>query len=266
MLWFKLYSDIISDVKLLKVSSMTNISWLTVLGFWTALLAIANDAPSRGSLELNDGIVLTAKDIATLLRENIKTVDTLYNAFLDIGLIDTDGNICAWNARQVSPSTERVRRHRAKLAGDETPCNVSRSVSRNADETGEERREKKRGEIREKKRKDIDKDAEQSALVADYINLFYADGAPQTKAFATSIKKGFSKLSSHEKYDETLCRHLLHRWAKHRAPTWSENHDGKIPNLPLIATAILEDALDNPNYDYNLALESAIEWLEGLDG
>jgi len=128
MEWFRLYSNIINDPKLLRVSRDIDVPFIEVLGVWIGLLAIANVSPDRGHLVLTrDHKPLTCDDLACALSHDADAVSALLDAFRAIGMID-GLKITAWDDRQFETSTERSRRFRAKKRDAEFP---------DADETNE---------------------------------------------------------------------------------------------------------------------------------
>jgi hypothetical protein len=56
MPWFRFYSEALSDRKLDWIVQDSGLPRLTVLGAWTALLAMANDSPERGRLLVGRGL------------------------------------------------------------------------------------------------------------------------------------------------------------------------------------------------------------------
>jgi hypothetical protein len=125
--WFRVYSEMLDDRKIARAVRITGQSKIAVLGAWTALLCLANDSPERGLLLLTEDEPLTVDEIADYLGVDRATMDTLLDAFEQLGMVATADEvvcICQWAGRQFESdsSTGRVRRHRARRAQDETPA------------------------------------------------------------------------------------------------------------------------------------------------
>ena len=115
--WFRVYGEeIINDPKLKRIASDIKKPYVYVLGAWTALLALANNSPVRGSLLLTDTMTLTAADISETLHVTLHETQELLHAFQSLKMVSKRGVVNNWAKRQrdSDSSTKRVQKHRAK--------------------------------------------------------------------------------------------------------------------------------------------------------
>ncbi len=117
--WFRFYSEALHDRKLQAIARTTGLSMPTILGYWTALLSMANESPVRGILLFSEDMPITVADIAFELRVPEEEAETVINAMTTMGLLRREGDwiaIANWDKRQFEndSSTERVRRYRQK--------------------------------------------------------------------------------------------------------------------------------------------------------
>lgn len=118
--WFRVYSEILSDRKITRICARTGQPKYAVIGFWTSLLAIANEATVRGLLLIANDIPLDKEEIFLECGIDCETGATLLQEFMSLNMIelDEDGiySIRHWENRQFASdnSTERVRKHRER--------------------------------------------------------------------------------------------------------------------------------------------------------
>lgn len=135
--WYRFYNETLSDKKIKRVCRDTGQCKALVIGAWATILALASESPERGLLLISDDIELTAEEIRDETGLDIPTFDALIAGFKQYGMLKiTDGcwEISNWHKRQFQSdnSTERVRRHRQKVAVTETSRG---NASGNNDET-----------------------------------------------------------------------------------------------------------------------------------
>lgn len=114
--WYRAYSGTVRDDKLAECAAIAECSRVAVIATWHAILESAADAADGGRFET------TPRRVAALFAEPVKTIEAIFAAMEEVGLIE-DGIIPAWRKRQFESdnSTERSRKHRAaKRNGDAT--------------------------------------------------------------------------------------------------------------------------------------------------
>jgi hypothetical protein len=118
--WFRVYSDIVRDPKMWRLNAAQR--W-----YWIGLLALANDSPTRGVLEIAPGMPYTARDVALALGASSRQVEEsldLYRALHMIHTQDTAAGplivISHWASRQYEPATLRSLKHRRAGVDGET--------------------------------------------------------------------------------------------------------------------------------------------------
>jgi hypothetical protein len=123
MPWFRLYVDVLNDKKLGRVARLLNISYIHALGYWTAILCLANDSPTRGTLLYSETEPLRYEDVAETFHVTPDETKLIIDAFLSAELLvpsESKGgspwSVAGWSKRQYQSdsSTERVRKHRQK--------------------------------------------------------------------------------------------------------------------------------------------------------
>ena len=161
MPWFRVYSEILDDRKLKRICKKTGHSKALVIGVWTCLLALANNATPRGELSISEDIPYTIDDLEDELGLPSEIIHQLIDEFKAMGMMNGKNTleITNWEKRQFKSdnSTERVRRFREKEAEE-----VKRY-----DETLQKRARE------EQNRTDTDKeeDTEQNAAAAAFGKL-----------------------------------------------------------------------------------------------
>ena len=126
MKWFRFHTEVLDDPKVQRLNA-------TVFRFWVNLLCLAASA---------DGAIPTVDDVAFRLRMSTHDAGQYLDELILAGLVDIqpDGSrmIHNWSRRQYRSdnSTERVRRHRARLranGGDETRGNANETLQQPTD-------------------------------------------------------------------------------------------------------------------------------------
>lgn len=142
--WFRMYSEVLHDKKLARVSFKTRQPKALVLGLWVTILALANDSPERGKLLISDGIPLTIDEI--LFEAGLNEGDSvIIDEFIQANMLTIEEGVVIvnhWQDRQFASdhSRERVRQYRERQKGkppvteteapvieteEEQPCNVT---------------------------------------------------------------------------------------------------------------------------------------------
>ena len=120
MPWFRVYSEILDDRKLKRICKKTGHSKALVIGVWTCLLALANNATPRGELSISEDIPYTIDDLEDELGLPSEIIHQLIDEFKAMGMMNGKNTleITNWEKRQFKSdnSTERVRRFRDKEA------------------------------------------------------------------------------------------------------------------------------------------------------
>lgn len=123
MPWFRVYSDILSDRKIKRVCKITGEPRATVIGVWITILALGNDSPERGKLQLCEGLWLAIEELEEETQLDIKVLEKLLAAFRELKMINGEEGemeITNWQKRQFKSdySTDRVRAHRERQKRD----------------------------------------------------------------------------------------------------------------------------------------------------
>jgi len=134
--WFRAYSEMLHDPKLLRMTPEQR--WV-----WVGLLCLASDSDERGVLELAPGVPYDLDDLEAALHVDAQTVDCCLNIAAKLGMIQRDGSkliIANWDKRQYdNPSDtpkqtrERQRKHRSSREEaprhDQAPGRVTTAVT-----------------------------------------------------------------------------------------------------------------------------------------
>lgn len=121
--WFRLYSEVLSDRKIARICRETSLPKVVVIGFWTVVLAIANESPKRGHLLISDGLPITTEELADEIGLEIQETSTLIEKFTQLNMLCLDGQcliVSHWDNRQFpsDSSTERTKRYRERQANN----------------------------------------------------------------------------------------------------------------------------------------------------
>jgi hypothetical protein len=115
--WFRFYSEIAADRKILKIARVCNMSRLEVVGIWSLIMCAANDSPVRGTLQITLQERYTVDDLSDLLGMSKDQTEKLLSVFIQLEMIEVVNDVYQvknWNKRQFTSdnSTDRVRKHR----------------------------------------------------------------------------------------------------------------------------------------------------------
>lgn len=118
--WFRLYSETLTDRKILRIRSITGLPKCTVIGAWATLLIMANDSPQRGRLLVSSDNPIIAEEIITEWELPPDIGQALIAALTELDLIHLEGRtyvITQWDSRQFTSDrdgAERVKRYRER--------------------------------------------------------------------------------------------------------------------------------------------------------
>lgn len=117
--WFRLYSEVKSDMKIKRVVTMTNQPKAVVIGVWSVLLCLANDSPERGKLLISEDMPLTDVEIINETGLAPECGQAVLSAFIQVGMISKDEEtflVTNWDNRQFTSDTsnDRVRQYRER--------------------------------------------------------------------------------------------------------------------------------------------------------
>jgi len=116
MKWFRMYSEILNDPKMVDLTT-------TDYGVWVKLLALANQQSERGFIRLRSARGQAIGTLSTLLRHRKDRLRTTLDLFKERGMIDFDLDgkegwleITNWNKKQFQSDdvTARTRKHKQK--------------------------------------------------------------------------------------------------------------------------------------------------------
>lgn len=107
--WYRAYEGTVTDGKLAEAALMAVVSRSVAIAAWHCLLESAATRNNCGSYDA------TPRRVAAILGEAISTIEELFAAFGELGMIG-DGAVRSWKKRQFQSddSKERVAKHRAK--------------------------------------------------------------------------------------------------------------------------------------------------------
>ena len=123
--WFRLYSEVLTDRKIIRVAASSGQPKALIVGVWVTLLSMANDSPKRGYLLIADDMPIIREEIIAETGLGPETGGAILDAFLATNMLRLDGDcfvIVHWDERQFvsDTSAERVRNFRQRQKG-ETP-------------------------------------------------------------------------------------------------------------------------------------------------
>ena len=130
MPWFRLYTELASDVKFAVIANRLQYNRPFVIGLWVLILCIASDSPIRGKLYAHSDFPLTDEELGLIL-DMSDDIGYLLEILVKLGMliVDEHGAYCIsnWDERQyINNSTERSRKHRDDIDATEMQrkCNV----------------------------------------------------------------------------------------------------------------------------------------------
>lgn len=117
--WFRVYSEIVGDSKIQRISKKTGKPEGLVLAIWVTLLAWANKSKDRGRVEITEGEPYGLEDLTRATGFPRKTVQAVLLEMINLRMVDFEEEtltfvISNWSNRQFPSdnSTERVKKHR----------------------------------------------------------------------------------------------------------------------------------------------------------
>jgi hypothetical protein len=142
--WYRFYSETINDRKIKRITRITGLPKMLVLGAWATLMALGNDSPTRGVLLVTEDMPLTADELQDEMDLADPAFEALMGAFEDHNMVHVeDGcyvvtNFLKRNFKSDHDGAERVRRHRAKQRSETLECNVTETLICNTPDTDTE--------------------------------------------------------------------------------------------------------------------------------
>jgi len=138
MPWFRMYSEILDDRKIARISRAAEVPKATVIGVWTVLLALASESPERGSLLISDNIPFTVEELCDETGLDHDTFSAIMTQLQSLGMLALEGEtykVVKWGTRQYASdnSTERVKRFRQRQKA------TNETFQGNGDETLQQR-------------------------------------------------------------------------------------------------------------------------------
>ena len=124
--WYRAYAGTVKDDKLAEAAIVAGASRSVSIAVWHSLLESAAETADGGRFET------TARRVAAILGEAPATIEAVFAAMTEIGMIEGQA-IAAWKRRQFESdsSTERSRRHReVKKNAPQNECNGVATLQR----------------------------------------------------------------------------------------------------------------------------------------
>lgn len=134
MPWFRFYVEAPADRKVRRMKPEHR--WV-----WVCVLCAARSSPTPGELWVAPGDPMVVEDLADLAGVSVKVAQAAVDHMVQLGMVEGSEPwvVPAWGDRQYESdtSTDRVKKHRAKQAGngDGTPDETLQRRSSNAPET-----------------------------------------------------------------------------------------------------------------------------------
>lgn len=104
--WFRMYSELLSDRKIKRVQrAVPKASKMEIVGFWTALLCLANDSNERGQLLIGSTPV-TIEDLEDETDLSPEKIESLLSAFEQNEMIEHERIITLSNWKERQPNSD----------------------------------------------------------------------------------------------------------------------------------------------------------------
>lgn len=134
--WYRAYVGTVSDDKLAEVAVIANAPRSVAIAAWHAVLE--STAADQG----NGNFTTTPRRVAATLQERCETVEHVFAAFRELGMIEGNA-VSAWKRRQFESdsSTERSRRHRESRRNPNATLQERRATPPDTDPEKEEERQ-----------------------------------------------------------------------------------------------------------------------------
>src|SRR6188768_1810613 len=107
--WYRAYEGTVTDPKLAEAGLVAGCSKAVAIAAWHAILESAAATQDAGRFET------TARRVAVTLGEQVSSIEALFNALSELGMIN-NSHVTAWQRRQYESdnSTERSRKLRER--------------------------------------------------------------------------------------------------------------------------------------------------------
>ena len=123
MPWFRVYSEMLDDPKIKRITKKTGQSKALIIGVWICLLSLANKSTERGKLLITEDMPYSIEDLEDETGIPQEIIAQLLDEFRMMGMIIGNNTleVANWSKRQYKSDNvaERVRRFREKQK-DET--------------------------------------------------------------------------------------------------------------------------------------------------
>jgi DnaD/phage-associated family protein len=131
--WFRCYSEMAHDEKILFVSRELGMSKLEISGAWSLVLCLASDSPVRGKLLVTLQKRYSNISIAEVFKESVEITDKILKAFIEMEMLALEKGtyiVVNWGKRQPNSdnSAERVRKFREKQEGEKRYKTVTETL------------------------------------------------------------------------------------------------------------------------------------------
>lgn len=115
--WYRAYEGTVTDAKLAEAAAVADVSRAVSIAAWHALLENCATINNCGSYEM------TPRRVAVILFEPPESIERLFAAYAEIGLIN-NGTVLSWRKRQheSDSSAERTRKWREKKRQETPEC------------------------------------------------------------------------------------------------------------------------------------------------
>jgi hypothetical protein len=141
--WYRFYSETVNDRKIKRITRVTGLPKMLVLGAWATLMSLANDSPVRGSLLFTDDLPMSGDEIQDEMDLDDATFDALVGAFEAHQMVHFEEgcyvvtNFLHRNFKSDHDGAQRVARYRARKKNATAEPNVTPEC--NVTETSQKR-------------------------------------------------------------------------------------------------------------------------------
>ena len=167
--WYRAYEGTVTDAKLGEAALVADCSRSVAIAAWHCILESCASAQRGGEYET------TPRRVAVILGVSLATIDALFAAFTEIGMIG-NGAVTAWKQRQFESdtSTERSRKHRERKRNNDATLQQQDETSPQRDATPPETETDTETE-REKEALSLKGDPEHWKVVQDLLKDYEAE-------------------------------------------------------------------------------------------
>jgi hypothetical protein len=217
MEWFRMYHGMPFDTKLRVVAKRAGQPMGIAVVVWACLLDAASQADPRGIAVIDPEEIAVAQDF------EVEAVEAVILAMQEKDMLDEDGFLGAWDKRQHTTSTERMKKHRSKKKTD-----VTRSDAKKRDVTACDAALRKNAKISPDTDETTDTDLEEKAETDSDLKI-------------DSDKKSDEREEKRESEREKHCSDTL----RQMADIWDTEVQSKItPDQKTILTAKRKELLN----------------------